>query len=93
MRISHHSNYTITNYELRKHRVSLESLMNIVRAYVQAFRLYFTFKFHLSLKRFSLVFDEVLDDHAPEANYTMNGNNHTMGYYLTDDIYIYIYIS
>ena len=35
----------------------------------------------------SLVFDEVLDGHALEVNYTANGTNYTMEYYLTDSIY------
>ena len=54
MRISHHSNCTITNYEHREHKVSFESLMHIVKACVQVFRLYFTFKSYVSLKRLSL---------------------------------------
>ncbi|XP_016200014.2 uncharacterized protein LOC107641019 [Arachis ipaensis] len=35
----------------------------------------------------SPVFDDILNDRAPEVNYTINGNNYTMGYYLVDDIY------
>ncbi|XP_074358221.1 uncharacterized protein LOC141697628 [Apium graveolens] len=35
----------------------------------------------------SLVFDEVLQGCALEVNYTINGNNYSMGYYLTDGIY------
>ncbi|XP_057756006.1 uncharacterized protein LOC130975201 [Arachis stenosperma] len=35
----------------------------------------------------SPVFDNILNDRAPEINYTINGNNYTMGYYLADDIY------
>ncbi|XP_015933779.1 uncharacterized protein LOC107459974 [Arachis duranensis] len=34
-----------------------------------------------------LVFDDILNDRALEVNYTINGNNYTMGYYLADDIY------
>ena len=35
----------------------------------------------------SLVFEEVLNGHASKVNHTMNGNNYTMGYYLTYGIY------
>ena len=35
----------------------------------------------------SPIFDEVLQDHAPEVNYTINENNYNVGYYLTDGIY------
>ncbi|XP_017233595.1 uncharacterized protein LOC108207672 [Daucus carota subsp. sativus] len=35
----------------------------------------------------SPVFDDVLQGRAPEINYTINGNNYNMGYYLTDGIY------
>ncbi|XP_074352313.1 uncharacterized protein LOC141691473 [Apium graveolens] len=35
----------------------------------------------------SPVFDEVLQDRAPEVNYNINGNNYNTGYYLTDEIY------
>nr|XP_025659015.1 uncharacterized protein LOC112755235 [Arachis hypogaea] len=34
-----------------------------------------------------LVFDDILNDRTPEVNYTINGNNYTIGYYLSDDIY------
>ncbi|XP_020964109.1 uncharacterized protein LOC107648299 [Arachis ipaensis] len=34
----------------------------------------------------SPVFDDILNDRAPEVNYTINGNNYTMGYYLADAI-------
>ena len=54
IRIIHHSNYTFTNYEQRKHRVSFESLMNIVRAGVQAFKSYLTLKFYLNTKKVML---------------------------------------
>ncbi|XP_074337691.1 uncharacterized protein LOC141674890 [Apium graveolens] len=35
----------------------------------------------------SPLFDEVLEGRAPEINYNVNGNNYSMGYYLTDGIY------
>ncbi|XP_074336136.1 uncharacterized protein LOC141673299 [Apium graveolens] len=35
----------------------------------------------------SLVFDDVLQSPAPEVNFTINGNNYNMRYYLTDGIY------
>ena len=36
----------------------------------------------------SPLFDKVLEGHAPKVNYTINGTNYTMGYYLTNDIYL-----
>ncbi|XP_052107494.1 uncharacterized protein LOC127740518 [Arachis duranensis] len=36
----------------------------------------------------SRVFDDILNDRAPKLNYTINGNNYTMGYYLADSIYL-----
>ncbi|KAL1336273.1 hypothetical protein AAHE18_10G050600 [Arachis hypogaea] len=38
-------------------------------------------------KVFQTHHDDILNDRAPEVNYTINGNNYTMGYYLADDIY------
>ncbi|XP_057760907.1 uncharacterized protein LOC130981326 [Arachis stenosperma] len=35
----------------------------------------------------SPMFDDIINDHALEVNYTINGNNYTMGYYLVDGIY------
>ncbi|XP_020963956.1 uncharacterized protein LOC107611361 [Arachis ipaensis] len=35
----------------------------------------------------SPVFDDILNDRAPEVNYTINDNNYTMGYYSADGIY------
>nr|XP_025661156.1 uncharacterized protein LOC112756751 [Arachis hypogaea] len=35
----------------------------------------------------SPVFDDILNDCVPEVNYTINDNNYTMGYYLSDGIY------
>ena len=35
----------------------------------------------------SLVFDDILNDRAPEVNYTINGNNYIMRFYLADGIY------
>nr|XP_017245863.1 PREDICTED: uncharacterized protein LOC108217545 [Daucus carota subsp. sativus] len=35
----------------------------------------------------SPLFDEVLEGRAPEINYTLNGNNYNLGYYLADGIY------
>ncbi|XP_074342816.1 uncharacterized protein LOC141685291 [Apium graveolens] len=35
----------------------------------------------------SPIFDEVLQGRAPEVNYTINGNNYIVGYYLTYGIY------
>ncbi|XP_016206469.1 uncharacterized protein LOC107646833 [Arachis ipaensis] len=36
----------------------------------------------------SPVFDDILNDCALEVNYTINGNNYTMRYYLADGIYL-----
>ena len=33
------------------------------------------------------MFDEVLEGRIPEVNYTINGTNYTIGYYLTNGIY------
>ncbi|XP_074352298.1 uncharacterized protein LOC141691458 [Apium graveolens] len=35
----------------------------------------------------SPVFNDVLQGRAPKVNYTINGSNYNMGYYLTDGIY------
>ncbi|XP_020887609.1 uncharacterized protein LOC110230057 [Arabidopsis lyrata subsp. lyrata] len=35
----------------------------------------------------SPVFDDILKGRAPAVNYTVNGNEYNLGYYLTDDIY------
>ncbi|XP_074365330.1 uncharacterized protein LOC141706487 [Apium graveolens] len=35
----------------------------------------------------SPIFDDVLQGRAPKVNYTINGNNYNMGYYLTNGIY------
>ncbi|XP_074351967.1 uncharacterized protein LOC141691122 [Apium graveolens] len=35
----------------------------------------------------SPIFDDVLQGRAPEVNYTINGNNYNVGYYLPDGIY------
>ncbi|XP_015939451.1 uncharacterized protein LOC107464998 [Arachis duranensis] len=35
----------------------------------------------------SPVFNDILNDRASDINFTINGNNYTMGYYLADDIY------
>ena len=34
------------------------------------------------------MFDEVLEGPALEVNYTINDTNYTIGYYLTDGIYL-----
>ncbi|XP_074352804.1 uncharacterized protein LOC141691957 [Apium graveolens] len=39
-------------------------------------------------KHRSPVFDDVLQGRTPEVNYTINDNNYSMGYYLTDGIYL-----
>ena len=36
----------------------------------------------------SPVFDELLEGNAPEVNYTVDGTNYTLGYYLTYGIYL-----
>nr|XP_029147028.1 uncharacterized protein LOC114924960 [Arachis hypogaea] len=35
----------------------------------------------------SSMLNDILNDCAPKVNYTINSNNYTMRYYLTDDIY------
>ena len=35
----------------------------------------------------SPMFDEFLQGRTPPTNYSINGRNYSMGYYLTDDIY------
>ena len=36
----------------------------------------------------SSVFDEILEGHALEVNYTVNVTNYTLGYYLIGGIYL-----
>jgi Plant transposon protein len=35
----------------------------------------------------SLIFHEVLERRTPKINYTINGYNYNLGYYLADEIY------
>ncbi|XP_072058091.1 uncharacterized protein [Arachis hypogaea] len=35
----------------------------------------------------SPVFNDILNDRVSDVNFTINGNNYTMRYYLADDIY------
>ncbi|XP_028088142.1 uncharacterized protein LOC114288750 [Camellia sinensis] len=41
----------------------------------------------INVLEWSFIFTELAQGRAPRLNYTINGNEYTMGYYLADDIY------
>jgi hypothetical protein len=41
----------------------------------------------INVLELSSMFSHITEGRAPLANYTINGHNYTMGYYLGDDIY------